>query len=425
MQPKILILSERFASGDAITGLNIFSQWDKKSLFCASRSADYFNENFKSTYLLGSDEVKFKFPLNIFNKLPNSEVNPIKINRKPIESSRVLRFMYLNVLVPALWFLNLFDGRVTYKVSENFLNWFDDIAPDYIYTSVGTLDMAKFIIELLNKRPGVKVIYHGYDDWVNPNHKCLTSSYSKSSDSALREILLKSSIRFVMSDKMSIEYNMRYNCDFITIPNPALPCRHISSLRNNSVVFVGKIGYHNRDAIRMMAKALNKVSQNTGVTLEFEIYSIVDDNEKRRLQTLYRDCKFMGWRNHDEIEMILCCSRLLFLPISMSKSTIRFTKYSMSTKMSEYLSSGTAILYYGPSGIAMTELLENEKCAYVIKNNNLEILINTIVSVLSNSQIEKEIINNAHSLFDTCFSMSSVTARVNDIIIADYLAFKQ
>ena len=76
MQPKVLILSERFSSGDAITGLNLFSRWDKRKLFCASRTGEFFGNNFNSTYLLGNDEVIFTFPFSLFNKLPKSEVNP-------------------------------------------------------------------------------------------------------------------------------------------------------------------------------------------------------------------------------------------------------------------------------------------------------------------------------------------------------------
>lgn len=424
MLPKILILSEQFSSGDAITGLNLFSHWDKKSLYCASRCADYFNDNFNSTYLLGSEEVRFTFPLSAFNKLPKSEVNPTPKNSKTIKTDSLLKYLYLKILVPVLWFFNLFDGRVKYKVSEQFLTWLDDVSPDYIYTSVGSLDMAKFLIELFKKRPGIKVIYHGYDDWVNPNHTCLTSSYSTKSDASLKYILQNSCIRFVISDKMAIEYSSRYNCDFVAIPNPSFPCKCWEKSTNCSVVFVGKIGFHNIDAIRMMAKALDIVAKKTGMALEFGIYSRVDDNEKKRLLNVYDNCKFMGWRSHDEIEQILCNSKILYLPISMSKSTIRFTKYSMSTKMSEYLSSGTVILYYGPSGIAMTELLEKENCAFVVKNNKIEYLVQAIENILSNSQAVKEKIINAQLLFDSKFSISSVTTRVSNIILDDYLTIQ-
>ena len=173
-----------------------------------------------------------------------------------------------------------------------------------------------------------------------------------------------------------------------------------------------------------MAKALDIVAKKTGMALEFGIYSRVDDNEKKRLLNVYDNCKFMGWRSHDEIEQILCNSKILYLPISMSKSTIRFTKYSMSTKMSEYLSSGTVILYYGPSGIAMTELLEKENCAFVVKNNKIEYLVQAIENILSNSQAVKEKIINAQLLFDSKFSISSVTTRVSNIILDDYLTIQ-
>ena len=74
MYPKVLILSDRFHSGDAITAINLFSKWKRNCLFCASRYPDYFANNFSSTYLLGSEEIHFSFPLNLLN-YPHSLYN--------------------------------------------------------------------------------------------------------------------------------------------------------------------------------------------------------------------------------------------------------------------------------------------------------------------------------------------------------------
>ena len=125
------------------------------------------------------------------------------------------------------------------------------------------------------------------------------------------------------------------------------------------------------ESIELLASSLNALNDN----LTLHIYSNVADEIKEKIARKYRKTVFHDWVSHDEIPWILRNSRILYLPISIDKQTVKFTKYSMSTKMSEYLASGVPMLYHGPDGIAMTELLEKHQCAFVVKSNDERILL--------------------------------------------------
>ena len=79
----------------------------------------------------------------------------------------------------------------------------------------------------------------------------------------------------------------------------------------------------------------------------------------------------------------------------------------MSTKMGEYLWSGTPVIYYGPKGIAMTEFLESYQCATIITEPNLKLLIDSVYQSITNPNIAK--INKGKEIAMEYFNKDKMT----------------
>ncbi len=414
--PKILIISEYFIAGDAITALNLFSKWNKNALFIASRETDFFYKNFRSGYRIGNAEVRFRYPLSLFNSVPESKVIDcgLELPVKAVHAGSFISTLYLRFMVPVMKCLGLFPYRTTYSVSEKFLQWIDEVQPNYIYTSVGSLNMAKFVDELMEARPQLKAIIHCYDDWVKPNYFTISRSYTKKSSDILRSIISRAAITLTSSEKMAKDYEERYGRPFVAFPNPVEQISQDICVNTDSrsITFVGKILNHNIKSIILFATALAKSNSN----LTLDIYSNVREEVKDKIKSKYNNTVFHGWVNHDDIPEIIRKSRILYLPISIDKQTVKFTKYSMSTKMSEYLSSGVPILYQGPDGIAMTEMLEKYRCAFVVKNNDIDMLTSTINKIVNDNEECLRVVNSAMSLFKEKFELRRVTDRLNKIL---------
>ena len=410
MEPKVLLLSESFCAGDAITGLNLFSKWNKQNLYIASRKTICFYKNFNSGYLIGNSEIKFRFPFKYFNKVPKSKIVECnkEIMSQPKHAGILVSNLYLGHVVPFLKLTGLFAYRATYRVSEQFLKWIDYISPDCIYTSVGSLNMAEFVDDLMTKRPHLKYIIHGYDDWVDPNYFTISSAYTKRSLALLNSIMSRATLTFATSEKMAEDYAIRYSRKFDVFPNPVekIYVSSESDTNRDGITFVGKILNHNLKSILLLASALNHSDSN----LTFHIYSDINDNLKKKIISKYSKTVIHGWVKHDDIPEILRKSKILYLPISIDKQTVKFTKYSMSTKMSEYLSSGVPILFHGPSGIAMTELIDKNKCGFVVKDNKESGLVTVVNLILTDKDNTRSIVNNAFNLFFEKFEKDKVAA---------------
>ena len=408
MDPKVLILSENFIAGDAITGLNLFSKWDKRSKYIASRHTLFFYKNFQEGYLIGDKEIRFRFPFKLFNKVPKSRVVNCEAE-KPSQkrhAGKLLSKLYLELVVPFMKWLGVFSYRASYLVSDQFLQWVDELSPECVYSSVGSLNMAEFVHSLMINRPNLKYIIHGYDDWPEPNYYTITSAYTKRSLTLLDSIMSQATLTFSTTEKMAEDYAKRYKREFLTYPNPVekLVISSENLKHQEGITFVGKILNHNLKSILLLESALAKSDLN--ITLH--IYSEVRDNIRKEILSKYKNTIIHGWVDHDEIKKILINSRILYLPISIDKQTKKFTRYSMSTKMSEYLSSGVPVLYHGPSGIAMTEMLEKHRCAFIVKENKEDSILSAIREILEDNEKSKIVLKNAQSLFFDKFEKEKV-----------------
>lgn len=403
---KVLILSRGFRAGDAITTLNLFSKWPKNNLYCASLIDSEFASEFRDFYLMGNKEVHYKFPFNYISSPQPSRVG-VKALRKNVEPKHgLLKNLYERIGRPIMQWLDLYEERLSIDLSEEFISWVRQISPDVLYTSIGDIAMARFVLKFHEFFPDIKIVVHGFDDWLSPAYKMWNNKYHRqNAECLLIQILSIASCRFTSSDKMSRDYSSAYNLDFISFPNPVkihpIIDKRIDKTKRN-IVFVGKIGWHNNSAIKDLILALDSLIAE-GESIVFDIYT---DMSRSDIQ------QFVGWLPdfvvinksipNSFIPPMLQDASALFLPISIDKQTVKFAKYSMSTKMGEYLSSGTPTIYYGPKGIAMTEFLVDHNCAYVVTERNIDIIKDTLrqALLLPNSELTNTGFKVATNLFN-------------------------
>lgn len=403
MNKNILILSRGFRAGDAITTLNLFSKWPKENLFCASLIESEYTGSFSDFYLLGDKEVKYVFPFNMISSPQPSHIGSNFLKYSHDSTSSLLSKVYQKYGRPFLQWLDMYETRLSVSLSPEFENWIDRIKPYAIYTSIGDIAMARFILEFHERYPGIKIIVHGFDDWLSPTYKIIKPKTHRAlAESLFRQILSVATGRFTSSRKMADEYRLKYGYDFICFPNPVKIIDMAYNLGKNdipNIVFTGKVGWHNNKAIKEMMAAVESLSAG-GTNIRFDIYT---DSSKSRL------CSFLGEIPdttvihepvpNQKIPGILAQSHILYLPINIDQQTAMFTKYSMSTKMGEYLSSGVPVIYYGPKDIAMTEFLQEGECAYMVLQkggDGLKTIITNILASRDQDKIDKgiEIANN-------------------------------
>lgn len=391
---NILILSRGFKAGDAITTINLFAQWSREQLFCASPVESEYAAAIGEFYFLGDKEIKYCFPFNKLSRPASSHIGKRNsYNKDKIPSKSFATRMYENVGRPVLQRMDLYETRLRFVISHEFETWIRKINPSAIYTSVGDFPMAQFVLDLHKKFPDIKIIVHCFDDWLSPTYSIIRGeSHRKKTEQILKEVLSIASGRFTSSEKMASEYENQFGYKFTMFTNPASLTSNESVITRSiipNIVFTGKVGWHNDIAIQRMIKAVEILNTNDKI-VEFDIYTDTPKDELSRfLGSLPDSVNIHPPVPNTAIPNILASAHALYLPISINKQNARFTRYSMSTKMGEYLWSGNPVIYVGPKDIAMTEFLENNQCAEVITEDNLDLIIKSLKKVLNSPDKEK------------------------------------
>ena len=395
-QQKVLILSRGFGAGDAITTLNLFSRWPKANMFCASPIRSSFYSDFNQYYYMGNKEISLMKPFSYLEKVPSSEILSSHISTDSGKLS-LLRRLYKSVGIPVMRWLDLYENRMTIHLSDSFKSWIRNIRPDVIYTSAGDTEFAKFILSVKKEFPEIPLVIHTFDDWSKPYHKLINyKRHLRYAEGLMLDCFKNADYLMCSSDFLKTDFSKKYNLEFHTFPNPV----SLDSYFNDDVStaeghdslrikYIGKVSVHNAVALKNMQTAVMLFNKSHGhKPLVFDIYTQTNILDCRRFGIYDCDCvRINAPVPNAQIPMIIKASDILFLPISVSPEVARFTKYSMSTKMGEYLASGVPVIYCGPKGIAMSEFVGSNNCAYNINSDEVNDLIKAIEYIINPENI--------------------------------------
>lgn len=418
LKNNILIISRGFKSGDAITTLNLFSQWPKEHLYCASLIESEYARGVADFYYLGAREVKYSFPYNLLFR-PCPSHRGVASRAVKHKKGSIIRSIYQKLLRPVMQWLDIYETRLSINISKEFEDWIKDVKPDAIYTSLGDIPTSKFVLEIHKKFPDLKIIVHGFDDWLSPSYRIINETiHRKKAEKLLKDVLYVSSGFFSSSEKMAFEYKSRYGQEFTFFTNPANIIK--SDLKKSkgstpNIVFTGKVAWHNYSALRDMINALNTINE-TDIKLIFDIYT--DTQEDQIVQFLGSVPEFVKIHPpvpNSEIPPILSSASIVFLPISIDDHTKKFTRYSMSTKMGEYLASGTPMIYYGPKGIAMTEFVEERNCSINVTDRERKQLLKALNKCLTGDNVA--MLQNAKFIAEKYFKKEVVGKQFKEKIL--------
>jgi glycosyltransferase involved in cell wall biosynthesis len=410
--PKILIIGQTFnkSSGGGITISNLFHGWPKDRLAVASNSNLYNDLDITVCdryFQLGYNGKLHPFPINLF--LPKIKCGPLSI--KSIEDAKSesaasnvpgrFRKIY-RLLSETLRFLGIYNALYRLKITQEFKDWVNDYNPDIIYSQLSTLELIRFVTDAhkLFKKP---VALHIMDDWpTSINKASLLHYYWKYKiDHEFRALMSDSSILMSICQAMSDEYALRYKKHFVPFHNPIEIDHWLSCSKTNweidgvfKVLYTGRIGKANGKAILFMANIVDSINSEE-IRIKLDIFT-PDYNTKNA--TTINNLRGVQVRNtvpHDKVPSLLASHDLLFLPLDFDRSGIRFAQFSMPTKASEYMISGTPILVYADKRTALAKYAEKGKWAYVVTENDKWVLRDALNELYSNLELRKELAHTA------------------------------
>lgn len=280
--------------------------------------------------------------------------------------------------------------------------------PDVIYTLGGGVSPL-MVSYKLSKKLGIPIVIHYMDNWLHClqwENNPLLYFYKRKLRRYAKLCRDRSSVGITISPKMAEEYTKETGIKHIDIMNSIkvgdFVCKKKDSDDEFTLVYAGGIHLGREKALVQVSEVIEKLAENSEKKIRFNIYTSDSD------MSMYKDLferfghtHFKKYVPHDKIKEVYESADAL-IHIENDLSDNGFFKYSISTKISEYLSSGRPVVFFGPDNIYLYEFLKENKVAQAVSDvNSLENALRNLASNDSDRGMAENAVRYAYENFDT------------------------
>ena len=422
--PKVLVISHNpfcKIQNNGKTLTSIFSSWPSNKihqLYFSSEEPDseicfnYFKiddrDQLKSLY-------KRKFikgaPFNLKQTTDNFNPRSPSNFLKKFDLGKKSLFLILRDI---LW---NFRG----KTNPNLLNWVTDFNPDLIFFMAGNSVFSYEIAIELRDRLNIPVIPFFTDDYIMPDgsYNPIRYFHKKRVKDKFKNIVNSSQEMFVISDLMKDQYSSNFGGKYNLVTNLTNTSKIKNIIKKKRkdndplrLVYSGNLELGRNLQLETIADVIEDLSKD-GLDIQLYVYSLSalskSDQSKLNRPPYVR---FMG-PLHDNNEIIneIQNSDIVIHVESDKLKYKRITKYSVSTKISEYMSNSKCILAFGPKDVASMVYLSKNKSAILCHDK--KDLLENLNKVYKDLDIKIQYERNALKTFN----LMKETIFVEDIII--------
>ncbi len=291
----------------------------------------------------------------------------------------------------------LAPSRAIVKISAEDMDEIKKFSPEVIYTvgeSISALDLSYRLSRIMD----IPIVIHFMDNWRNSiewAENPLLKNYQRRLAAKCNLCYKRSTTCIAVSQGMADAYTKETGVGHSVIMNSIdtgvfhLPPKE----RTDEVQFVYAGGLHlgRNVALRVIGEQIERICKETGAKVSFSIYT-----SRENINLFGGDFAALQHTNvydavpHDEIMRVYSQADVLIHAESGVQKNNDFFKYSVSTKISEYLSSGRTVMFFGPSNIYLYDFLKDNELAYTAENaNEAECLLRMFIEGGYESRIDK------------------------------------
>ncbi len=288
-------------------------------------------------------------------------------------------------------------------LTKAFKQKIDAFKPDVIYTmgaNIRTLRLSNYF----TKRFYIPAVLHLMDNW--PKTIYTTSSLSKfarySLLTELRKLHSRSKLCLSISNEMAQIYSKRYGVNYETVGNIFdLDDRFLYEENRDgekddvfTLVYAGGLHLNRYKSLKMLAMVIENMKTDKKIVLH--LYVPKEDKLGYKDLLNYDFAIFHSYLNKDDLINVYKNSDCLVHVESFDENIYEFIRYSISTKIPEYVGCGKPILCLAPDSIAVSKFISENKVGYVADNEkSLEAGLNIL---LNDKKAYEDFVNNAKTV---------------------------
>lgn len=284
-----------------------------------------------------------------------------------------------------LWLTNYWKTNALYE-------WVEKFDADLIFFIGAKSGFSHRIVHSLANKYHLPIFVYFTDDYyINPsiNNPIKYLQYYLNTKNNIEKSINISKACFTIGELMAKEYKIIFNKQFIPVMNSIdfnIPRVQESGKKEENSILLSYIGglHSNRwRSLVYLGSLLREIQKDELIRVSLEIYTL-EAHSKDIIDLLNAaPSVYKGPIDSDAVIIKQNESDILVHVESLDKECRELTKYSVSTKIPEYLSSGNCVLAYGPEEVASIRLIKDNDLGVVLKEKgtmmeNKAIMLNVI-----------------------------------------------
>lgn len=387
-------------TGSGITFGNLFRAWPRDRLATAHNDVvPVTTDVCENYYHLSTKEISRWGPLKFISNLTQAKSPSATSTDIADRGHRLTGLRTLKQLVAQL----VFGASLPHsgRLSSELSSWIAEFKPDLLYSILGSNSMME-LVEQIHREFDLPLVIHMMDDWPAARYRGALLSWwqRRKMQRLLNHLISVAKVRLAICDYMSEAYQERYKVPFLSFQNAmdtdrwgAYAKKDLSIGRRIRLLYVGSIYLNAQlDSLLDCCYAVAALRKE-GIPITFTIYSpsFLSEQFRHRLvvdsSIVLQDTITEDERYFSE----LADAAILVLPVNFDKTTVRYIRYSMPTKVPAYLASGTPILVYGPQSVAQVRYALEEEWGYVVSQKGINHVMNGILKILQDWTLRHEL----------------------------------
>jgi len=305
-------------------------------------------------------------------------------------------------------------------ISKKIKKQLDVFNPEVVYTLGGSYNALKLSYKI-SKKYNIPIVIHHMDNWLHCiqwEDNILLKPYLR----RLRKITYKcyerTNLGLTISDKMAKDFTIEIGKQHYSIMNPVknrqMCTKKELDMKEVIIIYAGGLHLNRFKQLIELAREMENYNQSYNYKYKLLVYTSNSDKGLYEKLFIKFDCvTFMEQVKHEHIFDVYNEADALLHVESETIQNIDYIKYSVSTKISEYLSSGKPLIYYGPSNIYLFELLSDNKIAIIIDKNKP---IMKQIERIANAELMSDLTDRAYSFYLSHFTIDNARSTFEEVI---------
>jgi glycosyltransferase involved in cell wall biosynthesis len=375
--PRVLFvtpLAFNHFTGGGVTFTNLFRGWPKDRLFTVHADTLPLSTVICVNYFaLGADELPLSGPLQMLRRLAGradtstASTGPAPAVQPSAPAAAQAGGFRRLLLESSKAIFGDSGFPVSARLSLRLASWIEAARPDVIYTILGSIEMME-LVDQIRARFDLPVVVHLMDDWrvERERHGLLSPLRRKRLNKLFDHSMRAATGHLAISDVMASVYGAEFGVRFEAVQNVIDSDQWLNSARQDiaprrpaRLLYAGSI-YEKVQLSSLIgiAAAVSRLrARGVAVALDVMAPDFMIAPFRRRLEAIDGTRVVPQVRREDYFATV-CDADVLLLPVNFEPAAVRMVRYSMPTKVPEYLVSGVPILLYAPGGIAQVDYAE-------------------------------------------------------------------